>query len=164
MFKREYFAYGSNLNFRQMHERCPDAEAVTQASLVGCELAFRHGSLTILPKEGSLVEGQIWSITEQDERLLDRYEGYPEFYGKEIVTVTDAEDTPHEVMVYTMNEPYRSQITPISPGYIQVVRQGCRDAGISEKAFLAAAEHCNRECRKKSTQIHRRKDKTSQER
>ena len=71
MSKKEYFAYGSNLNFEQMAYRCPEATAVGIAKLDGYELAFRRGYLTILPKEGASVEGLIWSVTDHDESQLD---------------------------------------------------------------------------------------------
>ena len=76
MSKKEYFAYGSNLNFEQMAYRCPEATVVGTAKLDGYELAFRRGYLTILPKEGASVEGLIWSVTDHDESQLDCYEGY----------------------------------------------------------------------------------------
>ena len=121
MSKKEYFAYGSNLNFEQMAYRCPEATVVGTAKLDGYELAFRRGYLTILPKEGASVEGLIWSITDHDESQLDCYEGYPTFYDKETVTVMDADGTPHEIMVYTMNAPYRDQLLPVSSRYHAVV-------------------------------------------
>ena len=121
MSKKEYFAYGSNLNFEQMAYRCPEATVVGAAKLDGYELAFRRGYLTILPKEGASVEGLIWSITDHDESQLDCYEGYPTFYDKETMTVTDADGAPHEIMVYTMNEPYRDQLLPVSSRYNAVV-------------------------------------------
>ena len=135
MSKKEYFAYGSNLNFEQMAYRCPEATAVGIAKLDGYELAFRRGFLTILPKEGASVEGLIWSITDHDESQLDCYEGYPTFYDKETLTVTDADGTPHKIMVYTMNAPYRDQLLPVSSRYNAVVLQGCLDAGISPQQF-----------------------------
>ena len=67
MSRKEYFAYGSNLNFEQMAYRCPEATVVGTAKLDGYELAFRRGYLTILPKEGASVEGLIWSVTDHDE-------------------------------------------------------------------------------------------------
>lgn len=77
MSRKEYFAYGSNLNFDQMAYRCPEATVVGTAKLDDYELAFRRGYLTILPKEGASVEGLIWSVTDHDESQLDCYEGYP---------------------------------------------------------------------------------------
>ena len=70
MSRKEYFAYGSNLNFEQMAYRCPEATVVGTAKLDGYELAFRRGYLTILPKEGASVEGLIWSVTDHDESQL----------------------------------------------------------------------------------------------
>lgn len=121
MSRKEYFAYGSNLNFDQMAYRCPEATVVGTAKLDDYELAFRRGYLTILPKEGASVEGLIWSVTDHDESQLDCYEGYPTFYDKETMTVTDADGTPHEIMVYTMNAPYRDQLLPVSSRYNAVV-------------------------------------------
>ena len=126
MSRKEYFAYGSNLNFEQMTYRCPEATAVGTAKLEGYELAFRRGYLTILPKEGASVEGLIWSVTDHDESQLDCYEGYPTFYDKETLTVTDADGTPHEIMVYTMNEPYRDQLLPVSSRYNAILAQPTR--------------------------------------
>lgn len=135
MSRKEYFAYGSNLNFEQMAYRCPEATVIGTAKLDGYELAFRRGYLTILPKEGATVEGLIWSVTDHDESQLDCYEGYPTFYNKETMTVTDADGKLHEIMVYTMNEPYRDQLLPVSSRYNAVVIQGCLDAGISPQQF-----------------------------
>ena len=47
---------------------------------------------------------------------------------------------PHEIMVYTMNEPYRDQLLPVSSRYNAVVLQGCLDAGISPQQFYDADE------------------------
>ena len=139
--KGEWFIEdGSNLNFEQMAYRCPEATVVGTAKLDGYELAFRRGYLTILPKEGASVEGLIWSVTDHDESQLDCYEGYPTFYDKETMTVTDADGTPHEIMVYTMNAPYRDQLLPVSSRYNAVVMQGCLDAGISPQQFYDADE------------------------
>ena len=141
MSRTEYFAYGSNLNFDQMAYRCPEATAVGTAKLDGYELAFRRGYLTILPKEGASVEGLIWSVTDHDESQLDCYEGYPTFYDKETLTVTDAAGAPPEIMVYTMNAPYRDQLLPVSSRYNAVVMQGLPPAGIHPQTFYASDYH-----------------------
>ena len=87
-----YFAYGSNMNLNQMAFRCPDAEVVDTVRLEGYRLAFcmnggGNGVATILPEEGSYVDGVLWRISERDERHLDHYEGFPYLYGKEPVVV-----------------------------------------------------------------------------
>ena len=164
MTKKEYFAYGSNLNFEQMAYRCPEATAVGTAKLEGYELAFRGGYLTILPKEGATVEGLIWSVSEQDEAQLDCYEGYPKHYGKETVMVKDSEENAHEIMVYTMNEPYRDILITPDIMYVSRVLKGCDKAGISGKPVLEALERCRKEYRKSNIKLAMKRDKGNPER
>ncbi len=42
MSKKEYFAYGSNLNFEQMAYRCPEATAVGIAKLDGYRILLER--------------------------------------------------------------------------------------------------------------------------
>ena len=155
MSRKEYFAYGSNLNFEQMAYRCPEAAVVGIAKLDGYELAFRRGYLTILPKEDASVEGLIWSITDHDESQLDCYEGYPTFYDKETVTVTDADGTPHEIMVYTMNAPYRDQLLPVSSRYNAVVMQGCLDAASLRSSSMMLTKNTEKPTRPEPRPVQR---------
>ena len=46
MSRKEYFAYGSNLNFEQMAYRCPEATVVGTAKLDGYEpVSYTHLTL-----------------------------------------------------------------------------------------------------------------------
>jgi len=80
MKRRYYIAYGSNLNTRQMQLRCPDAKVVGTSVIEGYELLFKGSKtgsyLTIEPKAGASVPVAIWSVTAEDEKALDRYEGW----------------------------------------------------------------------------------------
>ncbi len=91
MEKRYYIAYGSNLNVPQMRMRCPNASILGTAELRGWELLFkgsRTGSyLTIERKENGTVPVVIWEVSEKDEKALDRYEGFPNFYYKQDIKV-----------------------------------------------------------------------------
>ena len=84
--ERLYLAYGSNLNISQMQYRCPDAHVVGTSELPGWRLMFKGSKsgnyLTIEPEDGYMVPVAVWAVSEQDERNLDRYEGYPTFYYK----------------------------------------------------------------------------------
>ena len=86
MEKRYYIAYGSNLNIPQMRMRCPGARIIGTSVIEGYRLLFkgsRTGSyLTIEPQEGASVPVAAWAVTEEDEAVLDRYEGFPAFYYK----------------------------------------------------------------------------------
>ena len=142
MSRKEYFAYGSNLNFDQMAYRCPEATVVGTAKLDDYELAFRRGYLTILPKEGASVEGLIWSVTDHDESQLDCYEGYPTFYDKETMTVTDADGTPHEIMVYTIPDSDKSLNYLVGMIYTQLIQTLYRQADRVHKGRLPVPVHC----------------------
>ncbi len=82
-----YIAYGSNLNLSQMQQRCPTARVIGALEIKDYELVFRGSRYsavgTIEPCEGSNVPILLWGIQPEDEKSLDRYEGYPNFYGKE---------------------------------------------------------------------------------
>ena len=72
-----YFAYGSNMNLDQMAYRCPAASVVENVKLEGYRLIFCGrgkgcGVATILPEEGSQVEGVLWKITPECEKSLGR--------------------------------------------------------------------------------------------
>ena len=86
MEKRYYIAYGSNLNVRQMRMRCPSARIIGTSVLKDYELLFKvskTGSyLTVEKKSGVSVPVAVWEVTAEDEKALDRYEGYPNFYYK----------------------------------------------------------------------------------
>ncbi|MDE6781042.1 MAG: gamma-glutamylcyclotransferase [Ruminococcus sp.] len=81
-----YIAYGSNLNVRQMARRCPTAKPIGTAVIHDYELLFKGSKmgayLTIERKKGGNVPVAVWEVTDDDEKRLDRYEGYPAFYYK----------------------------------------------------------------------------------
>lgn len=113
MKKRYYLAYGSNLHRQQMRYRCPDAEMVGTAIIPNYRLMFKGSKtgayLTIEPAEGYLVPVGVWAVSKQDERHLDRYEGYPTFYYKKEMTVTikdyeTGKSRQENAFVYIMHE------------------------------------------------------------
>lgn len=91
MEKRYYIAYGSNLNVRQMKMRCPTATVCGTSKLDGWTLLFKGSKtgfyLTIEKEQDSTLPVVIWEVTEADEKALDRYEGYPDFYYKKELKV-----------------------------------------------------------------------------
>ena len=81
-----YIAYGSNLNVTQMGARCPHAKIAGTAVVKDYELLFKGSKtgsyLTIEECPGAEVPVVVWSVEDSDEKNLDRYEGYPDFYYK----------------------------------------------------------------------------------
>ena len=92
MAKKYYIAYGSNLNIQQMWQRCPSARIIGTAELEGWQLLFKGsltGSyLTIEQEPSGRVPVAVWEVTREDERSLDWYEGFPNFYYKKELTLS----------------------------------------------------------------------------
>ena len=86
MADRYYLAYGSNLSVEQMKVRTPDAVIVGTGMLEEWRLLFRQFA-TIRKCRGYSVPVLVWRISEKDEKSLDRYEGFPKFYGKKDLTL-----------------------------------------------------------------------------
>jgi gamma-glutamylcyclotransferase (GGCT)/AIG2-like uncharacterized protein YtfP len=137
--KKVYLAYGSNLNLEQMGFRCPDAGVIGTTTLKDYRLIFRgnrqNGVATIERKKDSSVPVLLWGITEQCEKSLDRYEGYPRLYRKKKLTVSlDGEDV--EAMAYIMNE--GPPLAMPNAYYYATILEGYRDCGFDEACLKQA--------------------------
>ena len=128
-----YFAYGMNTNRDEMAFRCPTAVPMGKAILPGDRFEFKSFA-TIVPDADSSVEGVLWTITESDEQALDILEGYPEFYDKKHVKVSQGID--YIAMTYIMN-PREKGFSP-SDGYYSMVSQGYQQFGLSQQQLLEA--------------------------
>ena len=69
-----------------MAHRTPDAKIVGTAVLQGWQLFFRQYA-TIRENIDYETPVLVWDISEQDEKNLDRYEGFPDFYFKKELSV-----------------------------------------------------------------------------
>ena len=126
-----YFAYGSNLNKKQMQERCPDSQPRFIATLPNYKMAFsgwsrtwHGGTATIKPFRGEKVRGAIYEVNEACLRQLDKYEtGYTRFN----VTVFDEDNQPHQVLTYVKSGQLQDALP--SKEYAAVIKQGYRDWG-----------------------------------
>jgi cation transport regulator ChaC len=102
-----YFAYGSNMDPRQMARRCKGAPALGRAVLRDRRLSFtgdskrwRGGVGTVLPVAGEEVWGVLWELAERHGRRLDRYELVRKgIYTKERLTV-EHDGRPVQALVY----------------------------------------------------------------
>ena len=140
--ERLYIAYGSNLNLPQMAFRCPTAEVAGKSELKGYELLFRGGRrgavATVEPKDGGSVPVLLWKIREADEEALDRYEGYPHFYEKQMMEV-ELDGKPVSAMVYVMTPGHEFGIP--SDYYADVIREGYETAGFDLQILEDAIDH-----------------------
>jgi len=125
-----YFAYGSNLNQRQMLERCPDSKPKFTATLhnyrlvfVGWSRRWRGGIASIRPFRGEKVLGAIYEVSEGDLKRLDRYEGSD--YHRLNVKLNNEDGELIEAITYFHTQ--QADETKPSPEYLAIMRQGYKD-------------------------------------
>lgn len=143
--KKYYLAYGSNLNVEQMKHRCPDAKPIGTAWIRDYQLLFKGSKtgsyLTIEKAEKSKVPVAVWEVSEADERRLDLYEGYPNFYYKKEMELPvklheNGKTKPITAFVYIMHEERPLGIP--SSYYVRTCVQGYRDFGFKLKYLRLA--------------------------
>ena len=139
-----YIAYGSNLNLPQMAFRCPTATVAGKSELKDYELLFRGGRrgavATVEPKAGSSVPVLLWEIHGMDEASLDRYEGYPHFYEKQMMDV-ELDGKTVAAMVYVMTPGHEFGIP--SDYYANVIWEGYESAGFDTQFLEDAINHAH---------------------
>jgi len=143
-----YFAYGSNLDPRQMSERCPGHGVAGLAALHDYRLGFplrsdRWGGGTAGPlhAHGQTVWGIVYDIGEKDLAALDSHEGCQgpgnphNLYDRELVTVdlvrTDDGSVPRRVRAWV----YVARVihpAPPSSRYLETLLRGARHHRLPE--------------------------------
>jgi hypothetical protein len=129
-----YFAYGSNLNKREMQRRCPDAIPLRKFTLQDARLVFR-GVADVIAEPGATCPGALWRITKDCERSLDIYEGIRSGLYQKVILPIERNGQPDELMMYVMNS---TGIMPPSTSYLARVEQGYRDFGLPVAALHLA--------------------------
>jgi len=81
---------------------------------------------TVEPCKGGRVPVLLWTLKEKDLQTLDRYEGYPHFYRKEILNV-ELKGGIVPAMAYIMNDghPFGAP----SDHYLNTILEGYKSAG-----------------------------------
>ena len=146
---RYYMAYGSNLNKSRMRRRCPDAYPVGKTVLPNYQLVFRRGVLTIEPEQGSSVPVVVWAISREDERSLDRYEGFPHLYYKQEFPIVfsgrsggKVKEIITDAMAYIMTDGYPIQ-EPSVP-YMVTCMKGYDDFGLDMTPLFEAKDRAEK--------------------
>lgn len=83
-----YFGYGSNLWREQMSLRCPLSQYLGVGRLQGYRWMINNrGYANVVLNPGTDVYGLVYTLSYDDERSLDRNEGVPFAYTKELLWV-----------------------------------------------------------------------------
>jgi len=123
-----YFAYGSNMNRDQMSNRCPRAEFVGPAVLKNWKLTAR-GVADIDIKEGKEVYGAIWKVTPDCFVALDRYEGFPSFYDREVFQIELSGVGMVFAWSYVMADHHKNHEASMAFNYAMGCAEGARQSG-----------------------------------
>jgi len=128
-----YFAYGSNLNLKQMEKRCPDSKLITKDKIPNYQLNFA-GPLTIINERHQQVIGAVFEISKKDEMALDHYEGWPHLYKKKTLTTKKG----YTVMTYYISKNIEYRMP--SNNYLLAVQQGYLDCNLNLKYLDQAVD------------------------
>ena len=136
-----YFAYGSNLNAKDLARSTGRADFLTPvgpALLPDRALAFTYfspsrggGALDVVPRPGAVVVGMLFHVAPGGWAVLDRKEGHPHWLRRIRVVVLDEEGVEVEAETYEVVTSRREAFVAPRPDYLAVVRAGLRAHGLA---------------------------------
>jgi hypothetical protein len=115
---------------RYMAQRCPHATVAGLGTLPDHRFIInQRGVASVVPSPGGRVHGLLWSLTLQDEEMLDQYEGVPKgFYRKVLLTIERASGAaPSRALVYVASDQRAG--TP-REGYLEQVLAAAQGLGL----------------------------------
>ncbi len=125
-----YAAYGSNLNRAQMAGRCPAAVFEGGVLVPGWRLAFNKWAL-IEPDPAGVLPVGLWAVTPNCLAALDRFEGVPHAYVRDVLALPDGRNA----VVY---HDVAARPGPPSHAYVERIRTGYRHFGFDPAGVLLA--------------------------
>lgn len=137
-------AYGSNLNLHQMAYRCPTAKVYGKGIIKNYRLLFKgspcNAYATIEEYKGGEVPVLVWELKAEDEKNLDRYEGYPDFYDKKELKMRLETGKRVKAKVYIMTDKIyeRIKLNLPSPSYLRAIREGYESSGFDTRVINEA--------------------------
>ncbi len=147
----KYFAYGSNLNHKQMAERCPGSKFLKRVYLENYHFLFDGYSRrwdgapeNITESEGDVVWGGLYEISEKNLASLDKCENCnsvesksgicsqcgEDLYAREEMDFKDDNGKKIKALVY-----FRTGLKEGEPSekYLNTVVQGAHDCGLPKE-------------------------------
>lgn len=146
---RLYFAYGFNLNFERMKQKCTKPRVLGIARLPGHKIGFYENSViwdgaveTVVPDTQSEVWGVLYQLESYDWGQLDncedaRLDGTGEYFHYP-VEVLDEENGVKEASIYKKARLGEPKLP--STEYLDIIIQGAKEQGLPEN-YIATLEH-----------------------
>ena len=146
-----YFAYGSNLNLKDLREFEKRNGINAKKSFVDSinisdgifflpdyQLQFpvysksrKGGVLDVTPNVGHAVAGKLFEV--ENWNLLNLKEGSPNFYKKISITVIDESGKTFDAFTYVVSSKNKRDFVKPNQNYVKVVSDGYKEFGISDK-------------------------------
>jgi len=130
-----YFAYGSNLSTAVLRERCPSARQIDIGRVDGHRIGFTRRSIKrgggvadLVPAATRAVWGALFELSDDDLAALDRCEGVPRAYRRDLWEIVRPNRSPSSAWVYVVTEK-QTELQP-SYGYWRLIVEGAREAGL----------------------------------
>lgn len=131
-----YFAYGSNMSFKQMKYICPSSKFIKRGFLPNHELVFDGHSLTrrgptanVKEMRGERVWGGIFEIDDECIKILDRREGTKKgAYYSIHLDITDDEGQQNFCLAYVGSD--KREVGKPPDSYLDIVRRGANDCAL----------------------------------
>lgn len=149
--KTLYFSYGSNMNLKQMSERCPDSKKIGIGFMNDAEICFPsfyeswNGGVAGFKKSlGQKMWGVLFELTPSDLEKLRVFEGY--VHGREshlnayneVQVTIDVEGENVECMTY---EVFVTGNFRPSLRYLQTIIRGAVDNNLPEEYIESLSDH-----------------------
>ena len=125
-----HFAYGSNMSRPLMRKRCPAAQAIGRATLVGRRFVITpDGYGSVAAHAGAIVHGVLWRLTPRDLAALNAYESLDcGLYVRRILAVRCGT---RRLPALTFVASREGEGAP-RPGYIAIVADAAREWNFPE--------------------------------
>ena len=132
-----HFAYGSNLNHKQMNRRCPDNKFIKRAYLDNYKFVYDGHSknweggavANILESADSIVWGGLYEISKSDLESLDNCEGFPDSYDRKELKVEDDHGNIYKAITYFR---IGEKIGIPSDKYKKIIIDGTKDCNLPD--------------------------------
>ena len=125
-----YFAYGSNLNWRQMQRRCPSSRFIGIARLPDYEFGItRHsrlrdcGTANVFPNQGMEVWGAVYDVSDSDLVIMD---GFEDGYRREFLPVYPHHDGGRPITALVYVAEIEANVPLPNAEYKRVILEGAR--------------------------------------
>lgn len=126
----KYFAYGSNMDAKQLANRVGEAPNLGVGSLIGYQFRINgRGVATIATDTASTVHGVVWELSTEQLAEMDRFEGVRKgCYVRSSLSVRIG-DANVDCEAYIAADKTRS---PAHHGYLETIIAAARAAGLPQ--------------------------------